>query len=165
MTGLIRGLSFSPDGRRIAVGGFGATRLWDATTGKEVPTEQPLPKDMNPTFLPGRNEIAGWTYAAGRVTLCELPSGRVRAACRAHPREIEGIAVSPDGRYLASTGKEGLARIWSTADQTEVAVLIGHEGAAYSAAFSPDGKYLVTGGSEDFTIRLWDLPTVCHILE
>lgn len=130
-----------------------------------MPTEQTLPTDMNPTFVPGRNEIAGWTYLAGRVTLCELPSGRVRAAWRAHPRELEGLAVSPDGRFLASTGKEGLARIWSTADQTEVAVLIGHEGGVYSAVFSPDGKRLVTGGSEGFTIRLWDLPAVCHVVK
>ena len=109
VTGLIRGLSFSPDGRWIAVGGFGAARLWDATTGEEVPTEQPLPNDMNPLFVPGRNELAGWHHHEGRVTLSELPSGRVRASWRAHSREIEGLAVSPDGRFLASTGREGMA--------------------------------------------------------
>src|SRR5262249_21343315 len=124
-----------------------------------------LPNDMNPTFVPGRNELAGWTHHEGRVTLCELPSGRIRASWRAHPREIEGLAVSPDGRFLASTGREGQARIWSTAHPSEVATLIGHKGSVYASVFSPDGARLITAGSEDFTIRLWDLPAICRVVK
>jgi serine/threonine protein kinase len=159
----VRALGFSHDGRLVATGGSGPTRLWDTTTGNELPTQIGLPEGMCPSFLPGSKTLVGWTFHAGRITLCEVPSGRVQASWRAHPQQIEGLAVSPDGRYLASCGREGVARLWATKDQREVASLIGHRGAVYVAAFTPDGSRLITGGSEDGAIALWDLPPACRV--
>jgi WD40 repeat protein len=159
----LRALSFAPDGGRIATGGSGPTRLWDTTTGQEIPTNVPLPEGLCPIFMPGGEELAGWNHGQGRILLCQLPSGEVRATWRAHPHQIEGLAVSPDGRFLASFGSEGVARVWSAADQTEVATLIGHRGIIFAAAFTPDGARLATAGKDDCTVRLWDLPPVCHV--
>jgi serine/threonine protein kinase len=161
-TRLVRTLSFSPDGRRIATGGSGPTQLWESDTGKEIMTQVQLREEMCPTILAGGAMLAGWTYGEGRVTLCDLPSGQVRATWRAHPKTIDGLAASADGRFIASFGNDGVARVWSTADQKEVATLIGHDGPVYAAAFTPDGAHLVTGGAEDHTIRVWELPAVCR---
>jgi WD40 repeat protein len=157
----LRALAFSPRGDLIATGGSGPARLWDTKTGNEVPGS--FPEDLNPVFLPAGDALVGWTYSRGRVTICEVPSGQVRASWKAHPDVIEGLAVSPDGRFLASVGQEGVARIWCTADQTEAATLVGHRGSIYAAAFSPDGSHLATAGKDDGTVRLWDLPTVCRV--
>jgi WD40 repeat protein len=161
----LRTLSFSPDSRRIATGGSGPTRLWDAATGEEISTPVRLHEGMCPIFLPSGNELACWTFPAGLITLCDLPSGQVRASWRAHlhPQAIEGLAVSRDGRFLASVGNDGLARVWSTADQREVATCIGHKGACYGVAFTPDGTRLATGGHDDHSIRIWDLPEICRV--
>jgi WD40 repeat protein len=78
-------------------------------------------------------------------------------------RVVEGLAVSSDGRFLASVGREGSARVWATDDQHEVANLKGHRGVVYAPAFSPDGKLLATGGLDDLTIHIWELPAVCHV--
>jgi hypothetical protein len=159
----LRALSFAPDGGRIATGGTGPPRLWDTTTGREIPTSVPLPEGLCPTYLPGGPELAGWNYRQGRILLCQLPSGQVRAAWPAHPEMIMGLAVSPDGRFLASFGSEGVVRVWSRADQAEAATLIGHQGAVFAAAFTPDGARLATGGKDDFRIHIWDLPPVCRV--
>jgi serine/threonine protein kinase len=158
----VRALSVSPDGKMIATGGTGRTRLWDAKTGEEIPSQ--LPEEMCPTFMPPKGEeLAGWSYGVGRVTLCPVPAGPIRVVWRAHPQTIEGLAVSPDGRFVASLGKEGVAKVWSTVDATEVATLRGHQGTVYFAAFTPDGAHLATGGADDCTICIWDLPPIFHV--
>jgi WD40 repeat protein len=159
---LIRGLAFSPRGDLLVTGGSGAARLWDAKTGRAIRAD--LPVGMTPSFLPTGDAVAGWTHGLGRVTICNVPSGKVRVTWwRAHPGLIHGLAVSPDGRFLASLGAEGVAKVWSTADQTEVATLIGHQGSVYAAAFAPDGARLATVGNDDGTVLLWDLPPICRV--
>ena len=161
--GLLRTVSFSfPDGRLIATGGRSRARLWDTTTRDEVPTEVPLPPGY-PVFLPGGRGLAVWHYGESPITLIDLPSGRERKTWRAHPETMAWLAVSPDGRFLASVGKEGVARIWSTEDFRAVATLNGHSGMIYGVAFSPDGKQLATGGRDDLDVLIWDLPAVCHV--
>ncbi len=160
----LRALSFSPDGRQVATGGSGPTRIWDALTGQEIVPQNALPAEMCPSFSPqSGGQIVGWICALGQVAICSVPDGQVRAIWRAHPQVIEGFAVSPNGRYLATVGREGGVFLWSLADQTKVATLQGHTGSVYSAAFSPDGTQLATAGLGDFTIRLWELPSVCHV--
>jgi WD40 repeat protein len=154
----VRGLSISPNGKLIASGGSGPTRLWDLATHKEVPSH--LPADLCPIFLPpGGAEIAGWDHLKGSVSICNLASGKVRS-WRAHPGKIEGLAVSPDGRFLASVGTEGMGYVWSVADATAVATLRGHLGRIGDVAFTPDGKHLATAGLDDHSVRIWDLTAV-----
>jgi serine/threonine protein kinase/WD40 repeat protein len=157
----VRALAFSPKGDLIVAGGTGPARLWETKTGREIPTS--FPEYMCPSFLPTGDGVVGWTYGQGSVTICDVPSGKVRATWRAHAKFIEGLAVSPDGRFLASLGDEGLVRLWATADQTELATLIGHKGIVYTAAFTPDGAHLATAGMDDSTVRIWDLPPECHV--
>jgi WD40 repeat protein len=160
-TRFVRGVAFSPQADRIATGGTGPTRLWDARSGQEVPAV--IPAEMCPSFLPSGDTLVGWSYPTGRVMSWDVPSGQVRALWQAHSGHIEGLAVSPDGRFLASLGHKGVARVWSTADQSEVATLTGHRGIVYAAAFAPDGAHLATVGLDDCTVLLWDLPASCHV--
>ena len=67
------------------------------------------------------------------------------------------MAFSPDGRRLASIGRDPVARIWDAGTGAPVAALRGHAAGIHSLAYRPDGKVLATGGDfPDNTVRLWD---------
>ena len=65
---------------------------------------------------------------------------------------------SPDGKYVAATGNDGLVRIWEVNPTPPLPELNGHAATVRSVAFSPDGQFVLTG-SDDHTARLWDVHT------
>jgi WD40 repeat protein len=72
-----------------------------------------------------------------------------------HGAEVNGLAASPDGAQLASTGNDGTVRIWNLATG-ESRLIERRSGAALDAAFSPDGRALVTSG-DDPALHVLDL--------
>jgi serine/threonine protein kinase/WD40 repeat protein len=78
-----------------------------------------------------------------------------------HWGRVNCIALSPDGRTLASGGYDQVIRLWDVTPDGPVPrdrVLRGHGDNVTSLAFSPDGRTLATG-SDDRTVRLWDVAT------
>ena len=84
-----------------------------------------------------------------------------------HRDAITAIAISPDGRILAtgagktSTGvrsEDNGIKLWEVPSLRPLGELSGHEDWIVGLKFSPDGQTLASG-SADQTIRLWDVPT------
>ncbi|MEZ2233408.1 TIR domain-containing protein [Microcoleus sp.] len=73
---------------------------------------------------------------------------------------VNSLALSPDGKILASAAKDGTIRLWDTSGypigEPLDPLTNGPIIALYAVAFSPDGKTIVSGGA-DGTIRLWDI--------
>ena len=74
-----------------------------------------------------------------------------------HPDLVDAVAVSPDGKSLATGCHDGQLRVWDLKAGDSV-TLAGHEGQVLRVAFSPDGKQ-VASAAEDKTARLWDAAT------
>jgi WD40 repeat protein len=85
---------------------------------------------------------------------------RERILVDAHPEGVNSLALSPDGKILASGGQDGTIRLWDMSGkpigQSFDPLPNGSKIALYSLAFSPDGKTIVSSGA-DGTIRLWNL--------
>jgi WD40 repeat protein len=81
-------------------------------------------------------------------------SGECRVL-RGHTDEVFAAAFHPDGRRLATGGRDRAVWLWDLERGGEVARLGGHTSFIWSLAFSHDGATLVSG-SGDTTVRLWD---------
>ncbi len=71
---------------------------------------------------------------------------------------VRTIAVSLDGKYVATGGNDRAVRLWSSVDGKLVREFTGHESYVFNIAMHPDGKSLASG---DLLGRVnhWELET------
>lgn len=80
-----------------------------------------------------------------------------------HTRGITSLDISPDGKYLLSSGLDRIAILWEIATGTPIYDFQSSKTNGSIALFSPNGKYILTGGSSAAGIgviaTLWDVQT------
>ncbi|MGE3315781.1 MAG: protein kinase [Planctomycetaceae bacterium] len=130
-THVMHHLAVAPDGSQVLTGG-GLYNVPDKPTSDDRDyqlrlwriTEAASPK---PTAAPS-------PAVAGRMGAIHVLNG--------HTKSINDLAISPDGRWLASCGHDQTVRVWDLSSGQEVKLINGHFNAA---VFTPDGKRLILG--------------------
>lgn len=73
-----------------------------------------------------------------------------------HSSFVNSLAISPDGKIMASGSWDKTIKIWNLETAELIGTLTGHSDRVNSVAISSDGKMLVSGSSDE-TIKFWNL--------
>jgi WD40 repeat protein len=71
-----------------------------------------------------------------------------------HTGMISTLALSPDGRTIATGSMDHSIRLWDLPTRKLITTLQGHLNEIWALAFLPDGKTLVSG-AKDGSLKLW----------
>ncbi|HZU34473.1 MAG TPA: WD40 repeat domain-containing protein, partial [Gemmataceae bacterium] len=146
-----------------------AIDLWDTRSGKQVRTLRPPGNEpiMALRFTPdGHRLISGGGDETVRVW--EVATGRVLYTLEGHGAVVNRLAISRDGRWLASASDRGRAdpdvRLWDLSKGREVRHFHPRFAWASALAFSSDGRYLAVGGEaphggERSVAQVWETAT------
>jgi len=153
-------VAFSPDGRKVLVGGDGDNpmQLWEIEGGK-LHTTFPgrfsfvtsMALNLDQKLLVSGNEDHS-------VKIWKIENDLVFQNIQGHKGFLNFVATTFDGKILASASFDQTIKLWNTQTGKELRTLKGHSDKVYSVAFSPDGRTLASG-SKDQTVRLWDVGT------
>jgi WD40 repeat protein len=105
--GPVHGVALSPDGRQLATASYG-TRVWELPSGRHLLQVDVQRSGEGIAFSPDGRRLA--TASFDTACVWELPSGRQLFLL--HDGGYVRPAFSDDGRYLATAGPDGSARVW-----------------------------------------------------
>jgi eukaryotic-like serine/threonine-protein kinase len=72
--------------------------------------------------------------------------------------EVNSLAFSPDGEFLASAAGDGAVKVWSSRTGAEVKAIAADADSVYSVVFHPDGRHVASAGA-DRKVKVWDWTT------
>ncbi len=157
-SGAFYGVTFSPDGMRLAAAGAArGVSVWDMETGHEEDFEASDIPHASVAFSPGGKLLA----AAGfdrNVRLWRVGTGELRPPLTGHTGRVSCVAFSPDGKWLASTAANKTARIWDVESGESLQIL--KAAGNRCVAFTPDGRYLASCGYDGATmgvVKVWEV--------
>jgi WD40 repeat protein/uncharacterized caspase-like protein len=152
----LKPLSFSSDGRWLAMGSGQTARLWDLKSN----TERPVLKVASGSQFGERDSVTGLSFspdgktlATGAVnspiTLWETETGHESASLSGHTNYAANVAFSPDGTRLTS----GTRTIWEVASGRGLRASSIDEG---FGTLSRDGRLMASTLLKDNKVTLYD---------
>jgi DNA-binding beta-propeller fold protein YncE len=149
-------MSFSADGARLAatggVDGDTDVRVYDLAEKREcLSFAPPGTVTRGVRFLPdGRLAVVN-----GRNVYVLTADGGTQFTLSGHPKQVNAVAVTPDGSKLLTASHDGSIRAWDAATGEPGTAFDWKIGAVTALAFSPDGLTCAAAGLSG-NVVVWD---------
>ena len=152
-------VSFSPDGRWLAVAARVGVHVWDLQTGAEVAPGAAGHQGAIMQIATAPGGLIATASDDHTVRLWDSATGAERRRLQ-HGHWVRAVAVSPDGRRLATSSLDNTVRLWDTQSGKEIFKLPGHgaHGGYRAVGFRAGGGRLLSWGDGQ-ELRVWDVKT------
>ena len=152
--GPVRALAVSPDGKILMSGSFDTSAIrWSLERSAAEDVLRFHDGAVNAVVLLKDGAATGGEDS--RIAIWNPGERMPRTVLEGHRAPVAALAVSGDGRFLASASWDHTARLWPLGGGAP-RLLAGHSQNVNGVAFTPDGRAVVTVGY-DATLRIWPL--------
>jgi WD40 repeat protein/DNA-binding SARP family transcriptional activator/energy-coupling factor transporter ATP-binding protein EcfA2 len=153
---------FGRDGSTVAIRTAEGLAIMRASSGQVVRTLSPPDQGFTDGLAFSTD---GTAVAAGvwpfKVEVWDARSGEMRALVGGETGGVKAstrdVALSPDGKLVASMDSRAVLRVWNVASERQLLRVNAHSGRGSGVAFSPDGTTIATSGEDG--AALWAVPS------
>ncbi len=147
---------FSNDGKQIYIGSYDRlVWVFDIATGKVSDTLKFHDGAITTIDLSANNVIATGSWDK-QIALWQKGKKEPDFVLIGHLDKVNNVKFSPDGKFLASAGDDGLLIIWDVATGGIVKKINAHHDPVTSLCYKSDGSVIATT-SWDKTVKLWSV--------
>ena len=167
-------IAYSPDGKMLAIPGWGGLQLWDTETGEHKQTLEQSEKIESFAFSPDGKTIAGMSAQQREVWYDDSKTHSTyliyysvslwdtatlqRKSTLETTDSVESLVFHPDGDTIATMNADNMVQVWD-AGTGELTYTLEHTGGIVGISYNLERPGTFMTAHKDKMSRVWDTGT------